>query len=178
MFQKIRADNEDVNVYEQYVNPQWVRLLDVLQMNVRYVRCRGVELHTSDNELILDFISGYCVHNIGHNHPRLIAALKEELDRAGPAMLQNHVSDVAGELAKSSAPAPEAASPRRFLPVPAAKALKRSSNSLACTPDAPAFSTPPAASMGSPAVRSRSCRTNFGGGVRAFAAGHGIGPVR
>jgi ornithine--oxo-acid transaminase len=100
MLQKIRADNGNVNVYEQYVNPQWVRLLDVLQMNVNYVRCRGAELHTSDNKLILDFISGYCVHNIGHNHPRLIAALKEELDRAGPAMLQSHVSDLAGELAK------------------------------------------------------------------------------
>jgi hypothetical protein len=25
--------------YSNYVNPQWVRLLDVLQMNVRYQRC-------------------------------------------------------------------------------------------------------------------------------------------
>ena len=48
---------------------------------------------------MLDFISGYCVHNIGHNHPRLVAALKAELDAAGPAMLQSHVSDLAGELA-------------------------------------------------------------------------------
>jgi ornithine--oxo-acid transaminase len=85
--------------YEKYVNPQWVRLLDVLQMNVGYERCVGAELHTTDGRRILDFISGYCVHNVGHNHPRVIAALKEELDRNGPAMLQSHVSDLAGELA-------------------------------------------------------------------------------
>jgi ornithine--oxo-acid transaminase len=93
-------DNENVeNLYEQYVNPQWVRLLDVLQMNVRYVRCRGAELHAADGRLILDFNSGYCVHNVGHNHPRVIAALKDELDKSGPAMLQSHVADLAGKLA-------------------------------------------------------------------------------
>jgi len=62
------ADHE--TPYEKYVNPQWVRLLDVLQMNVEYARCVGAELHTTDGRRILDFISGYCVHNIGHNHPR------------------------------------------------------------------------------------------------------------
>jgi ornithine--oxo-acid transaminase len=86
-------------LYERYVNPQWVRLLDVLRMNVDYVRCVGAELHTANGRRILDFISGYCVHNIGHNHPRVISALKYELDRNGPAMLQSHVSELAGELA-------------------------------------------------------------------------------
>ncbi len=39
------------------------------------------------------------MHNVGHNHPRVIDTLKEEPDRNGPAMLQSHVSDLAGELA-------------------------------------------------------------------------------
>jgi ornithine--oxo-acid transaminase len=94
-----RTDGRGAALYEHYVNPQWSRLLDVLQMNVEYVECRGAELRTADGRRILDFNAGYCVHNIGHNHPRLIAALKQELDRAGPAMLQSHVSDLAGELA-------------------------------------------------------------------------------
>jgi ornithine--oxo-acid transaminase len=100
MLHKSNNDSVAVDGYEHFVNPQWVRLLNILQMNVEYVRCDGAELHTSDNKLILDFNSGYCVHNIGHNHPRLIAALKEELDRAGPAMLQSHVSNLAGQLAQ------------------------------------------------------------------------------
>lgn len=86
--------------YTARVNPQWVRLLDLLQMNVHYDRCTGVELHTSDGKRILDFLSGYCVHNIGHNHPSIVEALKDELGRSGPAMLQSHVPDLAGELAE------------------------------------------------------------------------------
>ena len=86
--------------YETYVNPQWLKLLNVLDMNVRYERCSGTELQTADGRSILDFLSGYCVHNTGHNHPAIIAALKDELDRSGPAMLQSHVPELAGELAE------------------------------------------------------------------------------
>jgi ornithine--oxo-acid transaminase len=86
--------------YAEFVNPQWVRLLELLDMDVRYERCAGVELFTEDGERYLDFLSGYCVHNTGHNHPRIIRALKDELDRGGPAMLQSHVSELAGELAE------------------------------------------------------------------------------
>src|SRR5580692_1513403 len=85
--------------YAENVNPQWVRLLNLLQMDVHYVQCTGVELWTDSGECILDFLSGYCVHNAGHNHPRIIEALKDELDLKGPAMLQSHVPELAGALA-------------------------------------------------------------------------------
>jgi ornithine--oxo-acid transaminase len=85
--------------YSEHVNPQWVKLLSLLEMNVRYTRCVGAELFTADGGRILDFLSGYCVHNLGHNHPRVIAALHDELDRSGPAMLRSHVPELAGELA-------------------------------------------------------------------------------
>ena len=90
----------NVSAYAEFVNPQWVRLLDLLDMNVHYQRCAGAELFRLDGERYLDFLSGYCVHNTGHNHPRIIAAVKEELDRSGPAMLQSHVPELAGELAQ------------------------------------------------------------------------------
>jgi ornithine--oxo-acid transaminase len=77
-----------------------VRLLDALQMNVRYRRCAGVDLHAEDGRRFLDFLSGYCVHNTGHNHPAIVSALQRELGREGPTMLQSHVSDLAGELAQ------------------------------------------------------------------------------
>lgn len=88
------------NSYERYVNPQWVTLLNLLDMNVRYQRCSGSELFTEDGRRILDFLSGYCVHNTGHNHPYIVQALKDELDKSGPAMLQSHVPEIAGELAQ------------------------------------------------------------------------------
>ena len=86
--------------YAQRVNPQWVRLLRLLEMDVRYERCVGSELFTSDGRRIVDFLSGYCVHNVGHNHPDVVEALRRELARCGPAMIQTHVADLAGELAE------------------------------------------------------------------------------
>jgi ornithine--oxo-acid transaminase len=87
-------------LYADHVNPHWVRLLEILQMNARYERCIGAELFTRDGRRILDFLSGYCVHNAGHNHPAIVEALHQELDRSGPAMLQSHVPELAGELAE------------------------------------------------------------------------------
>lgn len=87
------------DLYARHVNDQWVRMLDVLGMERDYVRCEGTRLVTASGREILDFLSGYCVYNVGHNHPRLVAALHAELDRRGPAMLQSHVPPLAGELA-------------------------------------------------------------------------------
>lgn len=86
-------------LYEAHVNPDWVRLLDVLGMNTPITRCRGAELTTVTGRRILDFLSGYCVYNTGHNHPAIIAELEEELRRLGPTMLQSHVPELAARLA-------------------------------------------------------------------------------
>ncbi len=93
------ADLLTTDVYADYVNPQWVKLLSLLEMNAHYERCVGAELFTTDGRRIVDFLSGYCVHNTGHNHPAIIEALKNELDRSGPVMLQSNVPELAGELA-------------------------------------------------------------------------------
>jgi ornithine--oxo-acid transaminase len=88
------------NAYVDHVNPQWVKLLSLLEMNVCYECCLGTELFSTDGRRILDFLSGYCVHNAGHNHPTIVSALKEELDKTGPVMLQSNVPELAGELAE------------------------------------------------------------------------------
>jgi len=95
------VESEHVSArYAQHVNPQWARLLGLLEMDVRYERCVGAELFTADGRRIVDFLSGYCVHNVGHNHPDVVEALQRELARCGPAMIQTHVADLAGELAE------------------------------------------------------------------------------
>ena len=67
--EQVLSERSTMGSYALYINPQWVRLLDLLQMNVRYERCEGTELFTSDGRRILDFLSGFCVYNAGHNHP-------------------------------------------------------------------------------------------------------------
>ena len=96
MVQHVSTTSSD---YATFVNPQWRRLLAVLGMDVSYERCAGAELFTSEGRSIVDFLSGYCVHNAGHNHPEIIAAIAGELQRNGPGMLQSHVPALAGELA-------------------------------------------------------------------------------
>lgn len=91
------STGDAIKLYEKFVNPQWVRLLDVLRMNVSYEHCAGCELRTTDGR-ILNFNCGYCVHNAGHNHPRIRAALKAERDGERPAMLQSKNFDSAFNL--------------------------------------------------------------------------------
>jgi len=85
--------------YSEHVNPQWARLLNLLEMDAEYVECRGEKLRTTDGRTILDFLSGYCVYNAGHNHPAIVKALHRELDSVGPSMLQSQMAATAGELA-------------------------------------------------------------------------------
>ena len=58
--------------YTDHVNPRSVRLLESLNMNAGYTCCEGVEVHTADGRVIPDFLPGYCVHNVGHNHPAIV----------------------------------------------------------------------------------------------------------
>jgi ornithine--oxo-acid transaminase len=90
----------EASEYADFVNPQWVALLELLDMNVQYERCSGAELFTTDGRRILDFLSGYCVHNTGHNHLYIVQQLKDELEKCGPVMLQSHVPELAGVLGR------------------------------------------------------------------------------
>lgn len=82
------------------MNPHWVKLLRLLEMDIHYEYCAGAELFATQGHRILDFLSGYSVHNTGHNHPAIVSALKDELDKSGPVMLQSNVPELAGELAE------------------------------------------------------------------------------
>ncbi len=99
--QSVDTELADIQSYSQHVNPIWVRLLDVLGMNLQYTHCSGAELYTQDGRTILDCLSGYCVHNVGHNHPHVVSELVAELQSQSPAMLQSNVVTEAGALARA-----------------------------------------------------------------------------
>jgi ornithine--oxo-acid transaminase len=96
----VQGAREVSRTYAAHVNPKWVGVLDVLGMNVRYTRCEGAELQSEDGRTILDALSGYCVYNMGHNHPAILADLADELKRMGPSMLQSHVPELAATLGR------------------------------------------------------------------------------
>ena len=39
--------SESIQTYIDHVNPQWARLLNLLQMQTEYTVCSGAELHTA-----------------------------------------------------------------------------------------------------------------------------------
>lgn len=45
------------------------------------VRAEGCHLFTGDGKRYLDLVAGLAVNNTGHRHPKVIAAVKEQLDR-------------------------------------------------------------------------------------------------
>ena len=95
------VDPAGQETYSRHVNPEWAKLVNVLQMNLHYTRCHGAELETAEGRTILDFLSGYCVHNTGHNHPHIVQQVVAELQQEGPGMLQTGIVESAGELAES-----------------------------------------------------------------------------
>ena len=45
------------------------------------VGAEGCHLHTRDGKRYLDLVAGLAVNNTGHRHPKVIAAIKDQLDR-------------------------------------------------------------------------------------------------
>jgi 2,2-dialkylglycine decarboxylase (pyruvate) len=45
-------------------------------------RAAGAWIETTDGRRILDFTSGQICSTLGHNHPRILAAIRESLDTA------------------------------------------------------------------------------------------------
>jgi ornithine--oxo-acid transaminase len=124
-----------VQAYIDHVNPQWVPALSLLQMRTEYGLCSGAELHTSNGDVILDFLSGYCVHNTGHNHPAIIEALHAELDRRGPVMLQSHVPDLAGGLAARLCKLGGSCLGKAFFASSGSEGVEARSAAWACSPE-------------------------------------------
>lgn len=48
---------------------------------LRFVRGEGVWLFTEDGSSYLDFAAGVAVNSLGHTHPHLVSALKEQADK-------------------------------------------------------------------------------------------------
>ncbi|WP_455285393.1 4-aminobutyrate--2-oxoglutarate transaminase [Cupriavidus necator] len=62
-------------------------------------RAEGSHVWDVDGRRYLDFVGGIGVLNVGHNHPRVVAAVKEQLGRVSHAAFQVAAYDVYVELA-------------------------------------------------------------------------------
>lgn len=93
--------DEQFDLFGAHVNAQLVKVLRTIGFDKQYVRASGAYLYDRDGAQYLDCLAGYGVFNMGRNHPRIKAALKDALDRDLPNMVQMDAPLLAGRLARA-----------------------------------------------------------------------------
>lgn len=98
-----RRGGENFDLFHDYINPHFVQLLGLVGFGRRFVSSSGFELVDDEGRRYLDFLSGYGVHNIGHNHPAVKEALLTVLSRDIPSFTQVECSLLPGLAAEKLA---------------------------------------------------------------------------
>ncbi len=71
--------NEVFENYRQFVNPPLARVMKLSASPIE-VRAQGATIWDHRGKPYLDFAGGYGVFTLGHSHPRVVAAVKAQLD--------------------------------------------------------------------------------------------------
>jgi acetylornithine/succinyldiaminopimelate/putrescine aminotransferase len=87
-------------LWRRFVNPDYVALLEAFDFGRRFTWAQGTRLRDDEGREYTDFLAGFGVHNVGHNHPRLVARLREALASGEPSMLNVDAPLAAGRLAE------------------------------------------------------------------------------
>jgi ornithine--oxo-acid transaminase len=91
---------ENYKLHAQYVNPAWAKVTQLIGYDKVYRKAEGCYLYDTDGRRYLDLVSGFCVSNIGHNHPVLRETLRQLLSEPLPNLLQLDCSLLSGLLAE------------------------------------------------------------------------------
>ncbi|KAF0195509.1 MAG: putrescine aminotransferase [Bacillota bacterium] len=67
--------------YEKYVNPGMARLFRYMGLSTIEWESKGSIVTDLKGDQYLDLLGGYGMYGAGHSHPKIIAAVKEQLDR-------------------------------------------------------------------------------------------------
>lgn len=84
-------------LHQQYLNPDLVKIMSLIGFNRNFVSAHGSTLVDAAGDEYIDCLGSYGAMNIGHNHPKVWAAI--ERVRETPKMTQASLSGLAGALA-------------------------------------------------------------------------------
>jgi putrescine aminotransferase len=93
---------EVVGKYSEFINPYLARLMNFAGFGVE-VQAEGCVMRDHEGREFLDFLGGYGVFSLGHRHPRVVAAVKDQLDRmplSGKTFFGKNQADLAEKLAE------------------------------------------------------------------------------
>src|SRR5258708_25604882 len=93
-------DGRGYDLHAHYLNPQLQRMLHTIGFDKVYERADGSYLFDRDGDRYLDFLSGFGVFALGHNHPVVRKALHDMLDRELADLVQFDCALLSGLLAE------------------------------------------------------------------------------
>ena len=91
---------EDLDLWAQTINPQFVRVLRTIGFDRTWARAEGAYLYDADGTRYLDLLGGFGMYGVGRNNPRVRAALVEALELETPGMLAMGTTLLPGLLAE------------------------------------------------------------------------------
>ena len=93
-------NGQGYELHARYMNPQRPRMLHAIGFDKVYERAEGGYLYDGAGERYSDFLSGFGVFGVGHNHPVVRKALHDVLDAELASMVQFDCSLLSGLLAE------------------------------------------------------------------------------
>jgi putrescine aminotransferase len=73
--------DETISNYEQFINPSVARLFRLMGLSTLESTALGSIVTDSNGKEYIDCLGGYGVFSLGHRHPVVLAAVKEQLER-------------------------------------------------------------------------------------------------
>jgi len=92
-----------IEKYQKFVNPTQVALLKVGGFDHIEASAEGVTLTDLEGNSYIDCLGGYGVFSLGHRHPKVVQAVKDQLDRipmASKTFLNKPLADLSAKLAE------------------------------------------------------------------------------
>lgn len=87
-------------LHERYINPVLIGVGSKNNFTKTFVRGEGNYLWDAAGRRYLDLVAGFGSLNLGHNHPRVVAAIRSALSQQAPGFAQAAVNPLAAALAE------------------------------------------------------------------------------
>lgn len=91
---------KNFELFEEYVNPVFVKVLRIIGFNRSWIRGEGAYLWDESGTRYLDFLANWGVFTVGRRHPAIRAALQQVLDSDFPGWVGFDAPPLAAVLAR------------------------------------------------------------------------------
>ncbi|MBM7623396.1 aspartate aminotransferase family protein [Sporohalobacter salinus] len=99
----MNSEEEIIKLYEENLNPGLARIVKFMGLNSIEVEAQGTKVVDSSGEKYIDCVGGYGSLNFGHRPPKIVAAVKKQLEKmplSSKLLLNRQQAELAAKLAE------------------------------------------------------------------------------